>query len=192
MTLDLVDLKDNPLPDSISNVIIRLKGTKNLFDIYFNVNDLEKHFKITIPPNTEFVWITTDAVADRYITYVVFKKLFHHIKDYNYEARVYMGWVDGLLFQDNSIKPFYNIKDEHHLSDITDNISEIYSDFDSVSVKQYVDPPRDDFLIIALQHKIHNLEQQLVIKDKDIQLRDKDIEILELKLQHMSVANSWI
>lgn len=192
LSLDLVDTLANPYPMILNDVKITIRGTKNLFNIFFKMSDVEDSFRIRIHPSADFTWINVGNKDEKYITYPVLKRTL--INHNHYLVQSYLQWVDGLLFS-TKVKPFYkesfssNESTLDAFSDIDDN-SSTHSNSHSESDREY--------MITSLEFKIQKLENTIQLQDRDItilikelQLENKENELLRLQLA-ITTKSEWI
>ncbi len=205
LSLDTIDLTNHPYPQELNSLTITIRGTKNLFDIYFSAADIECAFDLNIPPQIDFTWINTPSGKDKYLSYPTIKRLLYPMQDLHPLAAPFLVWIDSLLFSSSKAKSFFRNSYEtpqpsiSSVAETLDNIDDedcddIY-DADSLCSESST---TNTYLVSALQHKIDQLEHQLELKDKDIsilekdiQYKDKEIELLKLKLSIPSQA-CWI
>ncbi len=190
-SLDVIDIKPENYPDILKSIKITLRGGKNLFDIYFCMIDIENSFNVEIPNGIDITWINTPSGRSKYLSYPSLKRFLFQIIYKNPLAELYMQWVDGLLFNNNNTNLFFrkNIDDVE-----TEDTSSDIDDTDSIDSCEY-----SSNILSILKQRIVQLEHQIEIKNKDIdiirrdvQLRDKEIEILHLKLGTTNVQSEWI
>lgn len=196
---DTIDISKHPYPDALKSISITIRGTKNLFDIFFSTADVETSFCITIPPQIDFTWINTPTGKEKYMSYPTIKRMLFQLKEDHEMVEPYLSWVDSLLFSNTKIKPFFR----NSLSSIPSTCDtfdgDTFSDLDDSSSVHSLDSVSDNnYLVAALQHKVDQLENELELKNKDIQIlnrdvliRDKEIEILNLRLT-IPVQDNWI
>lgn len=176
-------------PDELKDIHITIKGTRNLFDIYFCVDDVEHSFNFTIAESIEYIWITNETgKSDKYITYPMLKRALFSIKDNNRLADTYLHWVDSLIFSSNKSKPFFKSLSSNTTTE--DEATSIRSSISSSSVELN---ETNQYMIVSLNHKIQSLEHALEVKDKDIQILERDVEIrnkeIELLRLQISILN---
>lgn len=196
LSLDIIDVSSNPYPENLKDISITIRGTKNLFDIFFSAFDVETSFEITLPPQIDFTWINTPSGKDKYLSYPTLKRMLFQLNDKHPIVAPYLAWVDSLLFANSRIKPFFR----HSISSVqaTDD-TELFSDLDdSSSIQSFCSIKDDEFVVTALNHKVDQLEHQLELKEKDLEIlrgkvkyKDKEIELLNLKLAN-TVESHWI
>lgn len=194
LSLDTIDITTYPYPDILKSISITIRGTKNLFDIFFSANDVEVSFKINLPTQIDFTWINTPSGKEKYLSYPVIKRMLFQLKDQHALVEPYLAWIDSLLFSNSKVKPFF-----HYPCSRSSTDDGTYSDIDDASsVQSFPSIAENDYLVTALQHKVDQLEHQLELKNKDIdildreiKLRDKEIEILQLKLS-IPTQSDWI
>jgi hypothetical protein len=214
LSLDIVNSSGHPYPDILNGINITMRGTKNLFDIFFSVVDIEVSFQIDIPNQIDFTWINTPSGKDKYISYPTLKRLLFQLKGHSPLVQPYLAWVDSLLFSNSRIKPFFRSvssppakcgsgitirssrTDDTVIDDFSD-ISEIDDNIDSASLLSF-ETQSDQNALNAMQQRIVELEYALQLKDKDIdilhrdvQVRDKEIEILQMKLLALTTSK-WV
>lgn len=201
LSLDAIDIESCSIPDELKCISITMRGTKNLFDIFFSANDVEVSFDITLPTQIDFTWINTPSGKEKYLSYTTLKRMLFPLNNRHKLISPYLNWVDSLLFIHGKAKPFF--RNTYAASnDSTDILDESISDLDDVeeseSISSFTSVQDNEYLITALQHKVDQLEHEIEIKNKDItilmrevQLRDKEIEILKLKLA-MPATSIWV
>lgn len=186
LDLEILDTSSNPYPNQLDNVHISIRGTKNLFNIFFKVDDIEDSFGITVPSCEDVAWVKTNNGNDRYITYPALKRIL--MNHSNPLIETYLQWVDGLLFS-TKVKSFYT-----QSFSSTEGSDDTISDIDD-SIQSFGD---NDYIITSMEHKIQHLEHALELKNKDIEiiqkeieLKNKEIELLRLQLA-ISTKSEWI
>lgn len=211
LALDAIDTSGYSYPTVLNGINVTMRGTKNLFDIFFSVVDIEVSFGIDIPNQIDYSWVNTPSGKDKYISYPTLKRLLFQLKGHSPLVQPYLAWVDSLLFSNSKIKPFFRSDGSlanKYSSGITsrtsgtedtviDDISDIDDDIDSASLLSF-ESHNGTYTINAMQHRIIELEHSMQLKDKDIeilsrdiQVRDKEIEILQLKL-HALTSAKWV
>lgn len=206
LALDTIDVSTHSKPAILDNVAINMRGTKNLFDIFFSALDVEVSFNLALASHVDFTWINTPSGKEKYLTYKTLKSVLFPIKDQMPIIDAFLSWVDSLLFVNSKTKAFFC---ELNTSTAHTNTTELntLNDIDDLDDLDYIDETfnyhsyerRDeDYIITALRHKVDQLEHQLELKSKDldilqkdIQLRDKEIELLKLKLD-TSMGSVWV
>ncbi len=202
LSLDTIETYNHPRPDILSGLKISMRGTKNLFNIFFSISDIETGFGIDIPSQVDYTWINTPSGRDKYISYPTMKRMLFQLRDQCYLVEPYLKWVDGLLFSNSKIKPFFRSVSSPigRISSATTTDTTIDDDIsdidDSQSMNSYLS--NNDVIEDSLRKQIIDLQHALELKNKDIdilhrdvQLRDKEIEILQMKV--ISLSNgSWI
>ena len=202
LALDTIDIVSEEYPNVLKSISISMRGTKNLFDIFFSIDDVETSFNITLPTQIDFTWINTPSGKEKYLSYPTIKRMLFQLKDDHELVEPYLKWIDSLLFSNTKVKPFF--RDSCSNSQITnkteeteeiDNISDLD---DTESIVSFSSRAESDYILSSLQHKVETLEQQLKLKDKDIEIlhrdveiRNKEIELLNLRLSIPSTSN-WI
>lgn len=194
LSLNLVDTTSNPYPEELSDIKVAIRGSKNLFNIFFKADDIEDSFKIAICPTTDFTWLLVDSEHERYVSYPILKRMLYA---YSHPlVKPYLEWVDGLLFS-NKVKALYNAEQSPEVViDISD------TDDDSIcsysSGHSYFDSTTDDYLVASFQYKIQQLEHAIELKDKDLDIldreiiiRDEKIKLLNLQIASMTKA-TWV
>ena len=198
LSLDPIDISSHPYPDILKCISITIRGTKNLFDIFFSASEVETSFEINLPYHVDFAWINTPSGKEKYLSYPTLKRVLYHIIYDHKLVEPYLIWVDSLLFAANKVKPFFRSSNSSNAtidSIEDDKLSDID---DTSSIGSYNSVQSNDYMIRSLQYKIENLNNVLKLKDKDIEIlkrdveiRDKEIELLQLKLSIPSDSN-WI
>lgn len=201
LSLDVIDTSSYMYPDILKTISISMRGTRNLFDIFFSADDVETSFQITLPPQIDFTWINTPSGKEKYLSYPTTKRMLFQLRNQHELVEPYLDWVDGLLFSTTKIKPFFRYScSSTQSNDKTDDSDEPdnFSDIDDIDSIHSVVSKDNDYIITSLQHKVEHLEQQLRLKDKDIEIlnrdveiRNKEIELLTLKLSIPADCN-WI
>lgn len=204
LSLDVIDLSEHPYPLGLNDLSITIRGTKNLFDIYFSADDIENDFCISLSPQIDFTWINTSSGRKKYLSYPTMKKILYPMQDEYPLAMHYLSWIDSLLFCTNKAKSLYrasymSIPSSAAETSIDDDYSDNISDLDDTSsFCSLLSEKEDQCIVSAMQYKIDELEHQLQLKDKDIiilqsdiKLKDKEIELLKLKLDFPAQA-LWI
>ena len=197
LSLDVIDSSENPRPDVLRSMSITMRGTKNLFDIFFSAVDLETSFNISLPPQIDFTWINTPSGKEKYLSYPTIKRVLFPLRDQHQLVEPYLAWIDSLLFANHKMKAFFRTSysnastesmEYDNMSDI-DDINDDASEDENSSVQSFESTQDNEYVITALQHKVDQLQHQLELKHKDVeilerdvQLRDKEIEFLKLKL----------
>lgn len=196
LSLDVIDVSSSPYPDSIKHISIKMRGTKNLFDIFFSAFDVETSFEITLPPQIDFTWINTPSGKDKYLSYPTLKRMLFQLNDKHPSVPPYLAWVDSLLFANSKIKPFFRHSvSSIQISDDTESLSDLD---DTASIQSFCSIKDDEFVVTALQHKVDQLEHKLELTEKDIDIlkaelkfKNKEIELLNLRLR-IPVRSDWI
>ncbi len=195
---DTIDTTMNPYPEELKSICITIRGTKNLFDIFFSASDVETSFNIALPVQIDFTWINTPSGKEKYLSYPTLKRMLFQLKDNHELVAPYLTWVDSLIFSNSKVKPFFRYSSSS-TSSIPTAHSEDFSDIDDSSSISSIDSiQNNEYILKALQHKVDQLEHQLEIKDRDmrilegeIKLRDKEIELLQLKLS-IPLQSNWV
>lgn len=200
LSLDTIDTSMHPYPNVIKNIDITIRGTRNLFDIFFAAADVEISFNVNLPSQIDFTWINTPSGKEKYLSYPTLKRMLFQLKDRHNLVEPYLQWVDSLLFSNSKIIPFFRYSSSNTDISSHEDTLETFSDIDdtsSISSIGFVQE-NNDYIITALQHKVNQLEHTLQLKEKDIailerevKVRDKEIEILNLRLSIPSESN-WI
>lgn len=200
LSLDTIDLTDHPYPATLDTISITMRGTKNLFDIYFSASDVEESFGINLPAQFDFTWINTPSGKEKYLSYPTIKRLLYPVKQQYPVAEAYLTWVDGLLFANHKVNLFFRNSHSSVNSTIeTMPSDDEFSDLDDVeSIDSFGSVKGNELVMTALQHKVNQLEHRLELQTKDIhilerdvQLRDKEIELLKIKLR-IPMQSQWI
>lgn len=201
LALDVIDTSHILKPDELSEISITMRGTRNLFDIFFSSSDIETSFTITLPPQIDFTWINTPSGKEKYLSYPTLKRMLFPLRDQHHLIETYLTWIDSLLFANTKVKPFFRKSLSNTSTDIdTVDMDSLTSDIDDTSSVSSIDTIKDNsFVISALEHKIGQLEHLLELKikdielmDKEIKLRDKEIELLTFKLDVKKQESLWI
>lgn len=198
LSLDIIDTSSHPYPDILSNISITIRGTKNLYDIFFSASDLETSFSINLPYHIDFAWVNTPSGKEKYLSYPTMKRVLYHIIYDHKLVEPYLIWVDSLIFVAGSVKPFFRHSNTSSYSTV-DSIDDKISDLDdSSSVGSFDSIQNNEYILTSLQHKIEHLENELKLKDKDIEIlnrdveiRNKEIELLNLRLTIPS-SSEWL
>lgn len=195
---DTIDINMDTYPHELKAVNITIRGTKNLFDIFFNATEIETSFGITLPAQIDFTWINTPSGKEKYLSYPTMKRMLFQVRDCHNLVTPYLTWVDSLLFSTSKVKPFFRFSGSSTSSSPTFAMDDFSDIDDTSSISSLASSNNDEYVVKALQHKVDRLEHQLEIKDRDIKilqgevkLRDKDIELLRLKLSIPSESH-WI
>ena len=196
LSLDVIDVSSSPCPDSLKHISITMRGTKNLFDIFFSAFDVETSFGITLPPQIDFTWINTPSGKDKYLSYPTLKRMLFQLNDTHPSVPPYLAWVDSLLFANSKIKPFFRHSvSSIQISDDTESLSDLD---DTDSIQSFCSIKDDEFVVTALQHKVDQLEHKLELTEKDIEIlkaerrfKNKEIELLNMRL-HIPAESNWI
>ena len=198
LSLNTLDTSQYPYPDPLNHISITIRGSKNLFDIFFSYSEIESSFDINLPNQIDFTWINTANGKERYISYPTIKKVLFQLIDKNVLAEQYLAWVDWMLFSSNKPLPFFQRAYSIAPTDNTSSADGTSDIDDASSVSSFHSTQANEYLITALQHKVDQLDHELELKNKDIiiltrdiQIRDKDIELLQLKLS-ISPQSHWI
>ncbi len=199
LSLDMIDTSMYPYPNVLKNIDITIRGTRNLFDIFFAAADVEISFNINLPSQIDFTWINTPSGKEKYLSYPTLKRMLFQLKDHHDLVEPYLQWVDSLLFSNSKMIPFFRYSYSNTALSNEDTIDS-FSDIDDTSSMSSIGlvQENNDYIITALQHKVNQLEHTLELKEKDIailerevKVRDKEIEILNLRLSIPSQSN-WI
>ena len=220
LSLDTLDVSTHVKPDALKAVHINIRGTKNLFNIFFSAIDVEMSFNILLSSNIDFTWINTPSGKEKYLSYKTLKSVLFPIKDQMFIIDLFLIWVDSLLFintkpnsffceftgiapvsssTESTVDSFDDIDDIHD-SEYVNNDSDVY-DFTDIDDSDIIDDKdlENEHLIRVLQTRVDQLEHELEIKTKDIhilhrdiQIRDKEIELLDLKCNSRRYQSTWI
>lgn len=188
LSLDPIDTTNNPYPLQLEGVSIGIRGSKNIYDIFFSISDVETEFDISMSPPIDFAWVNTSSGKEKYMTYRTLKRVLYETE--HPLASLYMAWVDGLISDKFSFSrrstTASSVDTYVDESDIYDSESDI-DDSDSVSI-------RDDYMVPILQHKVMQLEHQLELKDKDLQISQQAVQLLEkeIEIMKMKSAGEWV
>lgn len=210
LALDIVDTSSIPKPEELTNVTVTIRGTRNLFDIFFSSSDIETGFNIELPPQLDFTWINTPSGKEKYLSYPTLKRMLFPLREQHELIEIYLTWVDGLLFSNSKVKPFFRRSDTSTTSiasvatteiNTIDALEDDYdSDLDDASSVSSVRSIKtdSDYVVSALECKINQLEHMLELKEKDIQIltqelkfKDKEIELLGYKL-NANASAQWV
>jgi len=183
LSADIIDLSDVPYPAELRSIDITMRGTRKLFDIFFSITDIETSFGITIPTNIDFAWINTPSGKDKYISYPTCKRLLFQIRRQKPLVDTYMEWIDSLLFDNTKIAPFF--KSNTNSSDELDDAKSSDSYDSTIDIRQF------ERKIIELEHELALCKKDLDIKDRDIEILKKENEILQMKIDYQPEAH-WI
>lgn len=185
LSLNLVDIASNPYPSNLHSIKITIRGTKNLFNIFFKVDDIEKMFSITVCPTSDFTWIVVDDIEEKYVSYPILKRVLY---DHHHPlTKSYLEWVDGLLFS-NKVKALYHdTYPTDHVIDIsdTDDTDSLYSRSSKHSFVN--DMCTNEFVVASFEHKIQSLEHTIQLKDKDLDILHREISIRDEKLKLLTL-----
>jgi hypothetical protein len=163
LSLDTIDLTEYPYPQDLYSLAITIRGTKNLFDIYFSAIDVESGFGISLSPQIDFTWINTSSGKEKYLSYPTMKRILYPIQENHPLVAAYLTWVDSLLFSAGKSKPFYRCSYASLPSSIAETIDgpDDLSDLDdSSSVYSLESVNEDKYLTSALHHKIDHVAAQ--------------------------------
>lgn len=163
LRMNVVDTSTNLYPKCLESINITIRGTKNLFNIFFNAEDIEKSFDLSIPPGVDYTSLQVGTDIEQYISYPILKRtLLNHVHPL---IDPYLGWIDSLIFS-NKVKSFYQ-----------DDSSELETEEDCLGANTL-----DEHLIASFQHKIQELEHVIALKDKDLHIMGLEIELMKLKM----------
>jgi hypothetical protein len=179
-SLDVIQVEPSEYPDILEPIQITMRGSKNLFDIYFRAVDIETSFGVVIQSNTDITYICTPAGREKYLSYPSLKRFLFHIIHKKSLAEPYMQWVDSMLFSSSGIKSFFK-EDSGSDIDETESLETPMSMFELLKRR-----------IINLEHALEIREKDMDIMQRDILLRDKEIEILRLKLANLPTNAEWV
>ncbi len=157
-----------------------MRGSKNLFDIFFRAIDIETSFGLTIQSNTDITYVGTPDGREKYLSYPSLKRLLFHNIHKKSLAGPYMQWVDSMLFGNSKINTFFK-EDSGSDSDNTESLETPMSMFELLKGR-----------IINLEHALEIRDKDIDILQRDILLRDKEIELLRLKLSNVSTTSEWV
>lgn len=204
LALDTIDVSTHHKPSILDDIVINMRGTKNLFDIFFSAVDVELSFNLVLSPHVDFTWINTPSGKEKYLTYKTLKSVLFPIKDQVPLIDPFLAWIDSLLFINSKTKSFF-CELQSSTTNSTIELTELepfedIDDIDDTLSNESYERRDEDYIITALRHKVDLLEHQLELKTKDIdilqrdvQLRDKEIEILKLKLRVETSSQSvWV
>ena len=166
LSLDTIDTALHPYPNILKCISITIRGTKNLFNIFFSLTDIELSFGVNIPPQVDFTWINTSSGKEKYLKYPIMKRLLYQLKEHHELAEPYLSWVDGLLFSNPTVKPFFRNSAISIRSVENTNSTDDLSDMDDASICSFVSDKEDECFVKALQHKIDHLEYQVELQKK--------------------------
>ena len=186
LSFDIIDPDVLGYPENLKSITIAMRGTKDLFNMYFSVSDIETSFGITLTPYDDFTWINTPTGDQKYVRYIALKRMMYRINnECTYDlAEQYSKWVESLFFLSSGSKAFFKQSD----------IDETLSDIDDTEIPDH----DDEFLVQALEHKLERLKCELELKKRDIEIlnrdledRDKTIELLQYRLNAVPM-NEWV
>lgn len=181
LSLDLIDISSNPYPIHLLPVAIDIRGSKNLFNIFFKADDIENSFGTTICETTDFTWLSVGSEHQRFVSYPILKRLL-----YNHPhplTNPYLEWVDGLLFS-NKVKAIFHQQPPECPSEMSDTDSMCSS---GSGYSFFRDTSTNDYIVASFQHKIQQLEHSLQLKDKDLDILDREICIRDEKIKLLSL-----
>ena len=192
LSADIIDLSDVPYPAELRSINITMRGTRKLFDIFFSITDIETSFGITIPSNIDFTWINTPSGKDKYISYPTCKHLLFQIRRQKPLVDKYMEWIDSLLFDNTKIAPFFKTRTNssseiepttrltNHERNSLDDTKSSDSYDSTIDIRQF------ERKIIELEHELALCKKDLDIKDRDIEILKKENEILQMRIDYQS------
>ena len=95
LKIDEVDTSKLPFPQGLKRINIR--GSSDLFLLYFRIADVEASLSVKIPAKSAYVWISTPSGQEKYISYYMLKQAFSGVSD-EAAPNVFLDWVDNVLF----------------------------------------------------------------------------------------------
>jgi hypothetical protein len=178
-------IDDDKLPFSFNNKIT-IRGSLELFDIFFSLHNLQSSFNINCN-NLNIKMLKTASGIEKYLDYPELRKAIYSAEQKEL-ALEYLEVIDNILFNDGKSHTFYNPIEINSYND-TESLTSYDSEIDSI---------RDAYnmQIKVLEHKIVELEYKLQLRDKDIQIlnlkfadREKEIKIEKLESK---CKDEWI
>lgn len=180
-----INTEDFDLPSPFNKIIIR--GTLDILNMFFSFHGLQNIFDIS-NSEVEVKMIKTASGIEKFLDYPNLRKALYTC-DKKSLSMEYLYMIDNILFNDGKYHTFYDPipipLSDNDTDSLTSFESEIDSMHDAYKMQTY-----------ALEHKIIELEYQLQLKDKDIEilnlkLIDKDREIRITELQN-KIESEWI
>lgn len=173
---------------------IDIRGTLNREDIYFNYNDVELLFGISLDTSDMIsthsgtgivgsIWMENDIDRIKYLCYselIVQYQLYRKVITHN-RVFEFISLINTILDDENCIN---NHNETLSFSD-TESLTDSFSDRNSFNINTDMEKSEEvnKYLILAYQHKIEMLTQLLDNKNTEIQVKERDITIAKLQMQ---------